>query len=73
MDKRQRDRRVVMSQAPTMKRYYYSVMIDAEDQEQADTVFWSRIGHDEDLREDGVEDYTIDGAQVEDLDNETGE
>jgi hypothetical protein len=25
------------------------------------------------LREDGVEDYTIDGAQVEELDNETGE
>jgi hypothetical protein len=40
-------------------RFHYIVTIQAESQEQADKVIGARLGYDEDLSEDGVEDYVI--------------
>jgi hypothetical protein len=44
---------------PMANRFHYIVTIQAESQEQADKVIGARLGYDEDLSEDGVEDYVI--------------
>jgi hypothetical protein len=48
-----------------MNTYRFTIKIEAETQEQAEKVLWSRIGYDEDLEDDGVYDYTIDLDQQE--------
>lgn len=47
-----------------MTEYAFTVVVDADDEEQAKIVLGSRIMHDEDLSESGVEDYTIDSDFV---------
>lgn len=42
-----------------LRPHTYIVTIEAESAEDADKVFAARIDHDEDLREDGVNDYSI--------------
>ncbi|MFJ2662508.1 hypothetical protein [Arthrobacter koreensis] len=47
-----------------LKAFHYDMVIEAEDQQQADRVMIERIGYNEDLREYGVSDYTIDASPV---------
>lgn len=43
-----------------LKAFHYDLVIFAKDHRQADRVMVERVGYDEDLREYGVEEYTID-------------
>lgn len=45
--------------------FHYDMVIEAENQQQADRVMAERIYHNEDLREYGVGDYTIDASPAD--------
>lgn len=50
---------------PKLKAFHYDMVIFAEDHHQADRVLVERVGYDEDLREYGVTDYSIDADPVD--------
>lgn len=47
-----------------LKAFHYDMVIEAENQQQADRVMIERVGFDEDLSEYGVVDYTVDANPV---------
>lgn len=49
-------------------RYDYTVSVEAASQEEADRVIEARIGHDEDLRKDRVDEYAIYFTERDDTD-----
>jgi hypothetical protein len=48
-----------------LKAFHYDLVIFAKDQQQADRVMVERVGYDEDLREYGVEEYSINADPVD--------
>lgn len=48
-----------------LRKFHYDLVIEAENQQQADRVMIERVGFNEDLREYGVSDYTIDASPVD--------
>lgn len=55
-----------MTQNSNLKTFRYDLVIEAEDQQQADRVMIERVGYDEDLREYGVGEYRISANPVGD-------
>lgn len=53
-----------MTQNSNLKAFHYDLVVMAEDHRQADRVVTERVGYDEDLRETGVGDYSIDANPV---------
>lgn len=47
-----------------LKAFHYDLVIHAENAQQADRVMVERVGFDEDLREHGVPQYSIDANPV---------
>lgn len=51
--------------AGELKPFHYDLVIFAEDAKQADRVMVERVGFEEDLREYGVGEYSIDANPVD--------